>query len=318
MSADISVIITSHNERPFIPEALDSVLEQTRSDRISRIIAVDDRSSDGSRAWWEAQSTRAPNLDLAFVEAFGPAAARNAGLARVETEYVAFLDGDDFWARDKLEHQVATLAASNADIVYGDFVDFTDAPHAGVRICVRQFHVRTRDLARKYFLWDGPVLPSTVLMRTAVARSTGGFAPELKLFEETDFFWRAAHSGARFQHCRASLSYKRRRQGSLSHDFGKWIAAADLLAERSVAIAPGLAADVGRRRGFRLAKVAEAHFRGGDPAQGWRTLRAALRLNPYNPRAYLYALSALAPETARETLKRRARSLRALLAGSGE
>lgn len=46
----------------------------------------------------------------------GPADARNAGLRRVETRYVAFLDADDLWEPDKLERQLDRMAETGAGL----------------------------------------------------------------------------------------------------------------------------------------------------------------------------------------------------------
>lgn len=308
-AADVTVLITSHNELPYLPQALDSVLKQTAAHRIARVIGIDDRSSDGGQDWWAARAREEAKVQFLPVEAYGVAAARNAGLALVDTPFVAFLDGDDFWSPDKLEAQLATLERTGADLAYSDFVDFSHAPEAGARILVRHYAVDTRKLSRKYFIWDAPIVPSSVLLRMDWVRKLGGFDPTIKLFEDTDYFWRLAFAGARFQHCRRALTYKRRRDGSMSADVERWRLGSDTVAVRAIALDPSLKRHLRRRQGFRLAKIADGQFRAGAEAAGWKALAQAAALNPRNPRLYLYLLSALMPRRARTQILTRAKRM---------
>ncbi|WP_114576068.1 glycosyltransferase family 2 protein [Saliphagus sp. LR7] len=63
----------------------------------------------------ERQSVPTEPIVVEDVET-GPADARNAGLDRAETRYVAFLDADDLWKPDKLERQLEALSEGEAGI----------------------------------------------------------------------------------------------------------------------------------------------------------------------------------------------------------
>ena len=117
----VSVIIPSYNAAAFLAEALGSVCAQTFAD--FEIIAVDDGSSDGSRAmlrgWPDAR------LRWSTQPHQGAAAARNAGVLLARARYVAFLDADDVWLPGKLAAQVAALEADPAlMLVFGHYQAF--------------------------------------------------------------------------------------------------------------------------------------------------------------------------------------------------
>ena len=98
-SPRFSVIITSHNQRGYITDAVNSALAQGCADK--EIIVVDDASSDGSPATLKEYGDK---IRLAaFQTNQGANTARNLGAAMTKGEYFVFLDGDDVllpWALD--------------------------------------------------------------------------------------------------------------------------------------------------------------------------------------------------------------------------
>ena len=90
----VSVVITNHNYRAFVIEAIESVLSQQH--RPSQVIVVDDGSTDGS-ADFIRQSFPADLVTVIATENRGQLAAFIAGVAAVQCEIVAFLDADDAW-----------------------------------------------------------------------------------------------------------------------------------------------------------------------------------------------------------------------------
>src|SRR5271167_145079 len=86
-----SVIITCHNQRKFIADAVDSALSQIHLSR--EVIVVDDASSDGSESILKNFGHRIRLVRLEGNQ--GAPAARNAGTAIARGDYLAYLDGDD-------------------------------------------------------------------------------------------------------------------------------------------------------------------------------------------------------------------------------
>ncbi len=101
----VSVVIPTYNRKHFICFAVDSVLEQTFSDY--EIIVVDDGSTDGTA---ELLSSKYGNKVICLQqENRGFGAARNHGVNAATGDYIAFLDSDDLWHKDKLELQVTIM-----------------------------------------------------------------------------------------------------------------------------------------------------------------------------------------------------------------
>ncbi len=95
----ITALVDTYNHERYIEQALVSILEQGLSLAELEIVVVDDGSTD-----------QTPSIIQKFVPRVkhvrkkngGQASAFNAGFAEARGEIVAFLDGDDWWAKEKL------------------------------------------------------------------------------------------------------------------------------------------------------------------------------------------------------------------------
>ena len=98
-SPKVSVIINNYNYETYIGAAVESVLNQTFSD--FELIVVDDGSTDNSRAI--IASFQDNRIQIVLKANGGQASALNAGFSMAKGLYVAFLDSDDLFDKDKLE-----------------------------------------------------------------------------------------------------------------------------------------------------------------------------------------------------------------------
>jgi glycosyltransferase involved in cell wall biosynthesis len=112
----VSVIIASYNSAAYLPETIESVLNQTDQDY--EIILIDDGSTDETDKVLEAYL---PHIRLFTQENKGPAVARNVGIQMAKGDYLVFLDADDLLLPDKLKAQLEYLEKyPHVDIVYCD------------------------------------------------------------------------------------------------------------------------------------------------------------------------------------------------------
>ena len=101
MKNDISVIIPTFNRADFLKKAIESVLSQTYQG--FELIIVDDGSTDDT---YEIVSEFKNNVVYIKQENRGAAAARNTGIRRAKNKFLAFLDSDDRWDKEKLAIQI--------------------------------------------------------------------------------------------------------------------------------------------------------------------------------------------------------------------
>lgn len=121
----VSTIIPTFNSAKYIKNAIDSVLEQDHKD--VEIIVIDDGSTDNTELELSDYIKRNVIIYVKQKNA-GPAAARNKGIAHATGKYIAFLDADDIWTKDKLTKQLDFLLKHDLDLVYTSrfFIGFPD------------------------------------------------------------------------------------------------------------------------------------------------------------------------------------------------
>ena len=111
----VSIIIPVFNVRPYLVEALDSVLAQTYTNL--EIIIIDDGSTDGSGKICDDYVEKDARVRVIHQENKGLSTARNVGLDRMTGEFVVFLDPDDAYHPDYVKVMMDAMLRENADIV---------------------------------------------------------------------------------------------------------------------------------------------------------------------------------------------------------
>lgn len=187
----ISIIIPCYRQACFLPDAIDSVLQQTYGP--VEIIVVNDGSPDDTAVVAARYAGR-----IKYVEQpnGGVCTARNQGVQLATGEFLLFLDADDYLAGDMLEKMVECLKAQpQPDVIYGD-CRLVDIDRRELSLCPAQplpedsFHaLLERNLAPMH----------CVLMRRAAAIRAGLFDGRWGGFwEDRDLYLRLAWNGARF------------------------------------------------------------------------------------------------------------------------
>lgn len=107
-SPTVSVLVNTYNHERYIAQALQSVIDQDFPANQMEIIVVDDGSTDATS---EIVREFLPRIRYIRKANGGQVSAFNAGVAEARGGFVAFLDGDDWWASDKLNKVVAAFDA---------------------------------------------------------------------------------------------------------------------------------------------------------------------------------------------------------------
>jgi glycosyltransferase involved in cell wall biosynthesis len=197
MNPKVSVVIPTYNRATKVPACIRSVLAQTFSDL--EVIVVDDGSSDGTgRVLSDLFGDRIRYFSQVNQ---GASVARNRGVEEARGEWIAFLDSDDLWEKDKLEWQFKALEqfSPRCDACYTD-VRFFNHSETQTMFQLAEGNYRHEgvmgvngDVLRLLVRPGGAgmvVCLSSFLARTDAIRKTGGFDPKLLYSQDSELLFR--------------------------------------------------------------------------------------------------------------------------------
>jgi glycosyltransferase involved in cell wall biosynthesis len=114
----VSVIVPIHNSEKTLRRAIDSILSQTYEN--IEVLLILDHCSDNSegiaKSYFNAKVSVLTNTGVS-----GAAQTRNAGISYSHGFFLAFLDSDDAWAKDKLKKQIAFMNDKDCYFSYTDY-----------------------------------------------------------------------------------------------------------------------------------------------------------------------------------------------------
>ncbi len=186
----VSVVMPTHNRANLIGEAISSVLDQTFQDFDLHII--DNGSTDNTKD--VVDSFDDERLNYFWQEDSGlPADSRNVGIARSGGEFIAFIDSDDLWLSDKLEHQVKAMTTNaNCGIVTSNYKYIADHPLHDK--AVLRNNVPTGRIFEK-LLHKNFICTSMTMVRRAALEKVGVFTldPQIPCSEDFELWLRITH-----------------------------------------------------------------------------------------------------------------------------
>jgi glycosyltransferase involved in cell wall biosynthesis len=202
-SPSVSVVIAVFNGERFVAEAIESVFAQDH--RPLEVVVVDDGSTDASanvaRSFEDVLLLRQGNE--------GPAAARNAGVARSSGELITFLDADDRMASGRITTQVRRLEAARTVGCVLMRQDVVLEPPMAVPSWLRPFDDRD-DLVGG--------LMSTAMVRRETFMAVGGFDGSYRLCEDVDLLFRLREAGTVIEILPTVGVHRRIHRDNASHD----------------------------------------------------------------------------------------------------
>jgi glycosyltransferase involved in cell wall biosynthesis len=209
-----TIVVNSYNYGRFLPAAVASAADQTRQ---SRVLIMDDASTDGTDEVVHSLVAQYPNVECYLSpERRGLAATRNEAARRVETDWIVYLDGDDWldpqfiergeeWLTEHPHYDVLTTDMTIVRDGQKPFVSRARAPHSWPRLTRKNTVVQTSFVRRSMIL------------------ELNGYDGTLE-FEDWDFWIRALKAGFRIGRLPGAHVYRREHGLNMSKSYDEALA----------------------------------------------------------------------------------------------
>jgi len=204
----VSIITPSYKSERFISECIESVLSQTY--REWEMIIVDDCSPDNSNEIVKEYMKNESRIKLIKLEDnSGPAIARNRAIKEAKGRYIAFLDADDIWMKDKLEKQIGFMQENEIAFSFTEYIKIDEHSNVISDIIERPQKVSYTMMLKSNYIpcltvvYDTQIL-SKVYMPLILKRQD--YALWLKLLKKIDYAYCYKEALAKYRFYSGSLS----------------------------------------------------------------------------------------------------------------
>ena len=120
----VSVIVPYFKKRKFIEKTINSIKSQTYKD-LEIIIVYDDEDHSDLKLIKKIKNSDNRIKLIVNKKSLGAGRSRNVGILHSKARYIAFLDADDFWKKNKIELQLKFMIQNDLEISHTSY-DYTN------------------------------------------------------------------------------------------------------------------------------------------------------------------------------------------------
>jgi glycosyltransferase involved in cell wall biosynthesis len=210
MKIRASIIMPVKNGENFIKETLLSLIENISQE--DEIIIIDDGSTDNTVKIINNFS-RKFKVSVLLVHGSNllPSGARNKGLEIAHGEYISFIDHDDLWPKNRLNHHLNLLSnLSHTDVIQGRVKYFSTTPS---KLDIFDF----LDKDHTAFFWQ----LGSFTFKSNVFKKIGAFNPELKFGEDVDLYTKVLDGGYHIHKDEEIALHYRLHETNMTNDYSE-------------------------------------------------------------------------------------------------
>tara|TARA_B110000444_G_C18808478_1_gene581284 strand:- start:404 stop:1159 length:756 start_codon:yes stop_codon:yes gene_type:complete len=119
---DVTIVLPNYNSSLFIEQTLNSILKQSYNNW--KLVIVDDCSDNKTKAILKKFFYHKKIKIYWLKKNRGAAYCRNFAIKNIRSKYIAFIDSDDLWKKNKLKNQINFMKKNNYDFTYTFYETF--------------------------------------------------------------------------------------------------------------------------------------------------------------------------------------------------
>lgn len=209
----ISIVVPVFNVATFLPNCIESILNQSFHD--IELILIDDGSTDTSGAICDAYALRDKRVVVEHTPNQGVAKARNTGTLNAKGEYICYIDADDWISKDYLFELYTCIKKYNLKIVQSGFYYAYDN-YTLTEKTDSDLDIFSREEAMKLLLQQSRIknFPWGKLIDTRIAQKH--LFPNIINFEDSYWFYKILHEADNYAIINKPLYFYRQHSNSLT------------------------------------------------------------------------------------------------------
>ena len=171
----VTVITACHNCERFLPECLNSILDQTLPEW--ELFLLDDASTDGTRAVIEEYARRDPRIKPYYFDTNeGPYVRRNFAIERADSNFIVIQDGDDIMVPTKLEVLHKAISEDDSLAMVGSFYRMFLEDFKGLQYTeLAELPVEHGKIAEKALTWGHVISHISAIIRKSMFERIGPY-----------------------------------------------------------------------------------------------------------------------------------------------
>ena len=205
----VSIIIPYYKKKKFFKKTFISAVNQS-SKNIEIIIIYDDNSKSELKFIKKIVQNKKNTKVLVNSKNIGAGLSRNRGIKKSKGEYLAFLDADDLWKKNKLQKQIRFMNTNKID------ASFTGYQIMDEKNNIFGSRISKKKISYNNLIYSCDIGLSTVVIRKQKLINLNCYFPSLKTKEDYLLWLKLSKKGLIFYGISNTLSYWKKTTNSLS------------------------------------------------------------------------------------------------------